>query len=65
MSPAFTITVRGDTMHLHFDGPPQIRAGLNMTYTALLKSDSLLRGQSGGGSDHSCRTPASARPLRL
>jgi N-methylhydantoinase B len=25
-------------MHLHFDGPPQIRAGLNMTYTALLST---------------------------
>ena len=25
-------------MRLHFDGPPQIRAGLNMTYTALLST---------------------------
>ncbi len=25
-------------MHLHFDGPPQVRAGLNMTYTALLST---------------------------
>jgi N-methylhydantoinase B len=33
-----SITIRGDTMHLHFDGPPQIRAGLNMTYTALLST---------------------------
>ncbi|MBW6398245.1 hydantoinase B/oxoprolinase family protein [Roseomonas sp. HJA6] len=30
------ITVAGDTMHLHFDAPPQVRAGLNMTHTALL-----------------------------
>src|SRR6202453_3646582 len=35
---ACSITVLGDTMHLHFDGPPQIRAGLNMTYTALLST---------------------------
>jgi len=33
-----SITVKDDTMHLHFDGPPQIRAGLNMTYTALLST---------------------------
>jgi N-methylhydantoinase B len=33
-----SITIRGDAMHLHFDGPPQIRAGLNMTYTALLST---------------------------
>ena len=32
------ITVAGDTMHLRFDGPPQMRAGLNMTYTALLST---------------------------
>ncbi|MBN8874781.1 MAG: hydantoinase B/oxoprolinase family protein [Rhodospirillales bacterium] len=32
------ITVRGDTMHLHFDAPPQVRAGLNMTMTALLST---------------------------
>ena len=25
-------------MHLHFDSPPQVRAGLNMTYTALLST---------------------------
>jgi N-methylhydantoinase B len=25
-------------MRLHFDGPPQIRAGMNMTYTALLST---------------------------
>jgi N-methylhydantoinase B len=32
------ITVRGDEMHLHFEGPPQVRAGLNMTMTALLST---------------------------
>ena len=32
------ITVRGDAMHLHFDAPPQVRAGLNMTMTALLST---------------------------
>src|SRR6185437_1963689 len=32
------ITVRGDSMHLHFEAPPQIRAGLNMTMTALLST---------------------------
>jgi N-methylhydantoinase B len=32
------IAVRGDEMQLHFDGPPQVRAGLNMTYTALLST---------------------------
>ncbi len=32
------ITVTGDEMHLHFDAPPQVRAGLNMTYTALLST---------------------------
>ena len=31
-----TITVAGDEMRLHFDSPPQVRAGINMTYTALL-----------------------------
>jgi N-methylhydantoinase B len=30
------ITVSGDRMHLHFEAPPQVRAGLNMTRTALL-----------------------------
>jgi N-methylhydantoinase B len=30
------IEIRGDAMRLHFDGPPQVRAGINMTYTALL-----------------------------
>jgi N-methylhydantoinase B len=32
------ITVAGEEMHLHFDAPPQVRAGLNMTYTALLST---------------------------
>lgn len=30
------IAVAGDEMRLHFDAAPQVRAGLNMTYTALL-----------------------------
>jgi N-methylhydantoinase B len=30
------IAVAGDAMRLHFDGPPQVRAGINMTMTALL-----------------------------
>jgi N-methylhydantoinase B len=33
---AVEITIRGDQMKLHFDSPPQVRAGINMTYTALL-----------------------------
>ncbi len=32
------ISVAGDEMTLHFEGPPQVRAGLNMTYTALLST---------------------------
>jgi N-methylhydantoinase B len=32
------ITVTGESMHLAFDGPPQVRAGLNMTMTALLST---------------------------
>ncbi len=32
------ITVAGEQMHLDFDGPPQVRAGLNMTMTALLST---------------------------
>ena len=32
------ITVAGDSMQLHFDAPPQVRAGLNMTMTALLST---------------------------
>jgi N-methylhydantoinase B len=35
---ATSIEVRGDEMHLHFTSPPQVRAGLNMTYTALLST---------------------------
>ena len=31
-----TIEVRGDEMHLDFESPPQVRAGLNMVWTALL-----------------------------
>jgi N-methylhydantoinase B len=30
------VTVAGDAMKLHFESPPQPRAGINMTYTALL-----------------------------
>ncbi|UXS53060.1 hydantoinase B/oxoprolinase family protein [Agrobacterium tumefaciens] len=30
------ITITGDAMHLAFDAPPQIAAGLNVVYTALL-----------------------------
>jgi N-methylhydantoinase B len=30
------IQVTGETMRMHFDAPPQVRAGLNMTRTALL-----------------------------
>jgi len=30
------ITIAGDAMGLHFTSPPQVRAGINMTYTALL-----------------------------
>ena len=32
------ITVAGDEMTLAFDGPPQVRSGLNMIYTSLLAS---------------------------
>jgi N-methylhydantoinase B len=32
------ITIAGDEMQLHFDSPPQVRAGINMIYTALLSS---------------------------
>jgi N-methylhydantoinase B len=35
---ACEITVAGDRMHLHFDASPQVRAGLNMTMTALLST---------------------------
>jgi len=30
------ITIAGNTMKLQFESPPQVRAGVNMTYTALL-----------------------------
>lgn len=33
---AVRITIAGDEMALDFDAPPQVRAGINMTYTALL-----------------------------
>ena len=32
------ITIEGTEMRLHFDSPPQVRAGINMIYTALLSS---------------------------
>jgi N-methylhydantoinase B len=32
------VTIAADEMRLHFDSPPQVRAGLNMIYTALLSS---------------------------
>jgi N-methylhydantoinase B len=32
------ITVQGDEMHLHFESPPQMRAGFNMVLTALLST---------------------------
>src|SRR5262249_1579835 len=32
------ITIAGDEMRLHFESPPQMRAGINMIYTALLSS---------------------------
>jgi N-methylhydantoinase B len=33
---SLTLAVQGDSMTLDFDGPDQLRAGINMTYTALL-----------------------------
>lgn len=33
---AVDVTIKGDAMSLHFEAPDQLRAGLNMTYTALL-----------------------------
>jgi len=33
---AVEITIAGDAMGLNFTSPPQVRAGINMTYTALL-----------------------------
>ncbi len=38
MAMACTITIAGDTMRLDFDSPPQARAGINCTYTALLSA---------------------------
>ncbi|MBV9811121.1 MAG: hydantoinase B/oxoprolinase family protein, partial [Acetobacteraceae bacterium] len=35
---ACEITVAGEEMHLHFEAPDQIRAGINMVYTALLST---------------------------
>ncbi|HUZ65650.1 MAG TPA: hydantoinase B/oxoprolinase family protein [Acetobacteraceae bacterium] len=35
---AVEITVAGDAMHLHFDSPPQVRAGINLVHTALLST---------------------------
>jgi hypothetical protein len=32
------IRIEGSEMRLHFDSPPQVRAGINMVYTALLSS---------------------------
>jgi N-methylhydantoinase B len=32
------ITVKGDAMHLAFDAPPQVAAGLNVIYTGLLST---------------------------
>ena len=32
------LTIEGDEMRLHFDGPPQVRAGLNLVYTALISA---------------------------
>src|SRR5580658_558643 len=32
------ITIDGSEMRLHFESPPQVRAGINMIYTALLSS---------------------------
>lgn len=36
MEVSVEITIEGEKMRLHFDGPPQIRAGLNVIYTGLL-----------------------------
>jgi N-methylhydantoinase B len=38
LSMSVEIVVAGDEINLHFDAPPQVRAGLNMTYTALLST---------------------------
>jgi N-methylhydantoinase B len=36
MELSVAITVKGDEMHLDFDAPPQVPAGLNVIFTALL-----------------------------
>lgn len=38
MDLAVAVTVSGDTLHLEFDAPRQVRRSLNMVYTALLAS---------------------------
>ena len=38
MAVACTVTIAGDEMHLAFEAPDQVRAGLNMVYTALLST---------------------------
>jgi N-methylhydantoinase B len=35
---AVEVTIAGDEMRLHFESPPQVRAGINMVCTALLSS---------------------------
>ena len=35
---AVTITVAGEEMHLHFESPAQVRAGINLVFTALLST---------------------------
>ena len=35
---AVEVTIAGNEMRLHFYSPPQVRAGINMIYTALLSS---------------------------
>ncbi len=38
MEVSVEIVVEGDAMRLHFDSPPQVRAGINLVYTGLLAS---------------------------
>jgi N-methylhydantoinase B len=38
LSISVEITICGDAMKLHFVSPPQVRAGINMTFTALVAS---------------------------
>ena len=38
MQVACELIVDGDEMRLHFEGPPQVRAGLNLVYTALVSA---------------------------